>query len=122
MSMFVDGSRVDDADLSISAITVREVSKGIAKLRAKKPESATAIQQRFDIVLEALDERVLPISREIAALWGMLLARSDKHIDDTGLAATARVHGLVVATRNVEHFSGREVSTLNPYKPSVSLP
>ena len=33
--------------------------------------------------------------REIAKLWGEMLAESEKHIDDTGLAATARVHDLV---------------------------
>lgn len=45
-----------------------------------------------------------------------MLAESEKHIDDTGLAATARVHNLVLVTRNLDHFSGRGASTLDPYK------
>jgi predicted nucleic acid-binding protein len=36
--------------------------------------------------------------------------------DDCGLAATARVHGLTMVTRNVADFAGRAVGLLNPYK------
>ena len=37
---------VDDADLAISALTVREVRKGIVKLAAKKPDVAAQIEAR----------------------------------------------------------------------------
>lgn len=97
--------RVDDDDLSVSALTVREVRKGIARLRARKPDAATAILARVDGALAALGDRVLPVTREIAELWGELLAESEKHIEDTGLAATARVHGLVLVTRNLNHVT-----------------
>jgi predicted nucleic acid-binding protein len=45
-----------------------------------------------------------------------MLAASDKHVDDTGLAATARVHGLIVVTRNIKDFDGRGVPLLDPFK------
>lgn len=37
---------VDDTDLAISALTVREVRKGIAKLRARKSDVADQIELR----------------------------------------------------------------------------
>ena len=37
-------------------------------------------------------------------------------IDDTALAATAAVHGLVVVTRNVAHLRDRGVPLLDPFK------
>jgi toxin FitB len=40
----------------------------------------------------------------------------EKHVDDAGLAATARVHGLVVVTRNAKDFAGRDVSLIDPFK------
>jgi predicted nucleic acid-binding protein len=107
---------VDDVDLAISALTVREVSKGVAKLRDGKPEVADRLEQRVAEVFTAFGERILPVSREVAELWGQLLAESDKHVDDTGLAATARVHGLVLVTRNLRHVASRGVRTLDPFK------
>ena len=88
-----------DADLAISALTVREVCKGVVKLRATKPAVAGQIEARVSAAFDAFGERILPITREVADLWGQLLAGSEKHVDDTGLAATARVHGLVLVAR-----------------------
>lgn len=103
---------VDDADLAISALSVRE----IAKLRKTKPETATALDAAVSAILDAFEGRILPIDRPVAAAWGEALAVSDKHIDDAGLAATARVHGLIVVTRNVKDFDGRSVTLLDPFK------
>jgi len=113
--------RVDDGDLAVSTLTVREVRKGIVKLRARKPDVAGQIETRVATLLAAFGDRVLPISREVAELWGELLAESEKHVDDTALAATARVHDLVLVTRNLEHVSGRGAATLDPYKASPKV-
>jgi predicted nucleic acid-binding protein len=107
---------VDDVDVAISALTVREVQKGVIKLRARKRDVADLIEERVLGAFEAFGERILPITREIAELWGELLAQSDKHVDDTGLVATARVHGLTLVTRNLKHVSGRGATTLDPFK------
>jgi predicted nucleic acid-binding protein len=115
---------VDDADLAISALTVREVRKGVIKLRAKKREVADRVEMRVREVFDAFGDRILPVTREVADLWGALLAESDKHVDDTGLVATARVHGLILVTRNLKHVSGRGATTLDPFKskPKITKP
>ena len=115
---------VDDADLAISTLTVREVAKGIERLRPKKPEIAAAIEARVDGAYEAFGGRILPVTQEVAALWGKMLAESEKHVDDTGFAATARVHDLVLVTRNLDHVDGRGAATLDPYKakPKINRP
>lgn len=117
-------ARVNDADLAISTLTVREVTKGIEKLRARKPDVAAAIEERVTRTYEAFGDRVLPVSQEIATLWGKLLGDSEKHVDDTGLAATARVHELVLVTRNLDHVEGRGAATLDPFKakPKINRP
>lgn len=109
---------VDDADLAISVLTVRELRKGIVKLRARKPQVADEIDSRVTEILDAFGERILPVTREIADVWGELLGQSEKNIDDTGLAATARIHGLVLVTRNVRHVADRGVATLDPFRTS----
>jgi predicted nucleic acid-binding protein len=112
---------VDDADLASSALTVREIRKSIITLRAKKLEAADQIEIRVREVFDAFGDRILPVTRQIADLWGELLAESDKHVDDTGLVATARVHGLTVVTRNVRHVSGRGAATLDPFKSAPKI-
>lgn len=107
---------VDDADLTISALTVREIAKGVAKLRRMKPEMAATLDAAVSAIFDAFEGRILPINRPVAAAWGKALGESDKHVDDAGLAATALVHGLVVVTRNIKDFDGRGVTLLDPFK------
>ena len=113
--------KVDDSDLAISVLTVREVRKGIVRLKAAKPSVANSVEDRVTEVFAAFSERILPVTREIADLWGELLGQSEKNIDDTGLAATARVHSLVLVTRNIRHVAGRGVATLDPFKTSPRI-
>jgi len=51
---------VDDAVLAISALTVREVRKGIIKLRDKKREVADQIEERVHRAFNAFGDRILP--------------------------------------------------------------
>lgn len=107
---------VDDADLAISALTVREIAKGVVKLRKTKPETAAALGATVTTIFNAFEERILPIDRAVASVWGEALGESEKHVDDAGLAATARVYDLIVITRNVKDFDGRGVKVIDPFK------
>jgi predicted nucleic acid-binding protein len=112
---------VNDADLAISVLTVREVRKGVVKLRAKKCEIADQIELRIREVFDAFGDRIMPITCDVANLWGELLGQSDKYVDDTGLVATARVYGLTLVTRNLRHVSGRGAMTLDPFKSAPKI-
>jgi predicted nucleic acid-binding protein len=90
--------------------------KGVAKLRKTKPEPAAALAATVAAIFDAFEGRILPVGRAVASAWGEALGESEKHVDDAGLAATARVHGLVVVTRNVKDFDGRGVNVIDPYK------
>jgi len=109
-------SKVDDLDLAISVISVRETTNGIDdELVADR--LAAAAQQLFTVY----EGRIIPVDQKVATVWGGHLGRSDKNIDDVGLAATAQVHGLLVVTRNEEDFVGRGVAVLNPFKTPAKL-
>jgi len=107
---------VDDSELALSALTVREVTKGIVRLRASKPTVAASIDARVSAILAAFTGRIIPVDSVVAAIWGEMLAEDEKNIDDAGFAATVYAHDLVLVTRNVKHIVGRQVSWLNPYK------
>ena len=49
--------------------------------------------------------------------WAQLMHRkSDTLYEDAMIAATARVHGLTVVTRNVVDFKALGVEVLNPFR------
>jgi antitoxin Phd len=48
--------------------------------------------------------------------WRRLQAKQDDLYDDAMIAATARLHGLIVATRNERDFQYLEVKVVNPFK------
>lgn len=53
--------------------------------------------------------------------WGRIIVRNtdqkpDQPLEDAMIAATARVHHLIVATRNDRDFKRLDVQTLNPFK------
>lgn len=105
---------VDDHDLCISAMTVREMRYGAARATAAGHPTAPAITHGVDAVIAAYQGRILPISETVAAAWGRMLAERDDDEEDTALAATALVHGLTLVTANIKDVTGRGVPLLNP--------
>jgi predicted nucleic acid-binding protein len=45
--------------------------------------------------------------------------KSDHLLEDAMIAATARIRGLIVATRNVRDFRGLAVKVFNPFTPKT---
>ena len=59
---------------------------------------------------------VLPMDAATFRAWARLMhRRSDALIEDAMIAATARVHGLQVVTRNVRDFKNFGIPVFNPY-------
>ena len=112
---------VDDTDLRLSVMTVTEVRRGIVRLAKTKPDAAREIAERFDVLLDAYAGRVVAVDQAVADEWGRLQGVKDKHRDDLAFVATARVHGLVLATRNVEDVRGRGVRVLDPFKKTPAV-
>lgn len=98
----------DELSLMLSAIVFQELRFGIEMLPAGKKRSR--LEEWLEIRLRGeFAGRILPITVEIAELSGRLIAETKKaaHTAETGdalIAATARVHGLKVATLNRDHF------------------
>jgi len=70
---------------------------------------------------KAFSDRIVPIDGSVVAEWTRLLGNKNRDRWDVALAATARVHGLVIVTRNVSDFTGRGVRILNPFKSPPEL-
>ena len=107
---------VPERALFISAVTLLEMRRGWEVRKRLEPVLAEVRLAGLSVLEEAYAGRIVPVDRDIAAEWARLLGEHDRNRDDTALAATARVRGFVVATRNVRHFRDRGVRVLDPFK------
>ncbi|HZF08831.1 MAG TPA: type II toxin-antitoxin system VapC family toxin [Thermoanaerobaculia bacterium] len=106
-----------DEDLHLSAVTLGELQAGVEITREQAPEKAAEIESWIDQVGQTWN--VLPVDGRIFRTWAKLMHRRPDHLlADALIAATARVHHLVVVTRNVRDFAIFEVGTLDPFQSS----
>lgn len=104
------------ADLYLSVLVLGEIRRGIERLRPRDAHQASALQSWLDTVNSGFGNRILPIDRAVADQWGRLSAMRTVPIADALLAATAIVHGMVLATRNESDMAGLGVPVMNPFK------
>ena len=115
----------NNASLYLSTITLAEIRSGIRKLtREGKVDRAEAIAGFLGAVRASYSDRILAVGAPEALVAGDLLdlARSRGRmpgVEDIMIGATAKVHGLVVLTRNVTHFTMIDVDHMDP---TVALP
>ncbi len=106
---------VDDAHLHLSAVTIGEIQAGIELTRDQDAAKAAEIEAWLEQVSGTYN--VLPMDATVFRVWARLLhRRSDTLYEDAMIAATAKVHGLAVVTRNVADFMLFDVALVNPFK------
>ena len=111
-------SGVADADLCLSVLVVGEIRRGIEAIRRRNGARAAALDQWLARLVRDHGERILPVDRRVAEEWGRLTAARAASVVDALLAATARVHGLTLVTRNVRDVQWTGVSCVNPFTPA----
>jgi toxin FitB len=105
-----------DADgLFLSVIAISEIRQGIDQIRRREPSRAEALGLWLADLTRLYGDRVLAIDSQVADDWGRLRAVRSLPVVDALLAATARVHGLTMVTRNERDFAGLGVPVLNPH-------
>lgn len=105
---------LDDAQLHLSAVTLGEIQAGIEITRAQDTEKAKEIEAWLELVAGAYN--VLPMDAAAFRAWARLMhGKSDSLYEDAMIAATAKVHGLTVATRNVADFNALGLEVFNPF-------
>jgi toxin FitB len=100
----------------LSAITVFEVELGILRVERVDALQGRVLRRWFDAgVLGAFAKRTLAVDREVARRAAGLHVPDPRPERDAYIAATALVHGLTVATRNVADFEPMGVTVINPW-------
>jgi hypothetical protein len=106
---------LEDTQLHLSAVTIGEIQVGIELTREQDEPKALEIEAWLEMVASSYN--VLPMDAAAFRAWAQLMHRkSDTVYEDAMIAATAKVHGLTVVTRNVTDFKSFGVPLLNPFK------
>ena len=110
-------AQTPEDDLFITAVTFGELQAGVELTRRQDAEKAAAIEWWIDQLAESY--AVLPADEAIFREWARLMhRRSGELIEDALIAATARVRGMTVVTRNLRDFELFRVPTVNPFLPA----
>jgi len=106
---------VDPASIHLSVVTVGELAKGAALKARRDPAGGAALSRWLDTLRHQHAGRILPIDEKIALAWALIAAERPRGMADELIAATARVHGMTVVTRNGADFADAGVPVLNPW-------
>lgn len=102
--------------LHVSVLTLGEIEQGIARIRGRGDHQQAAVLGQWLREVElGFAERVLPVTLPVASSWGRHRYAQTLPVLDALIAATARVNGLTVVTRNVKDFQQTGVEILNPF-------
>jgi predicted nucleic acid-binding protein len=101
-----------DEEVFLSVLTIGEIRRGIENVRRRDADSAAALDRWLALLSEAHGDRILPIDRAIAEEWGRMNVPDPLPVIDGLLAATARVLGLTLVTRNIADVKGTGVELL----------
>lgn len=108
-------SSVNGTDLFLSVLVVGEIRQGVEGLKRRDPQQASVYEIWLETLKRDYADRVLPVTTEIAELWGRLNTPDPLPAVDGLLAATAHAHNLTLVTRNLSDVSRTGVALLNPF-------
>jgi toxin FitB len=106
---------LDDGEIYLSVLTLGEIRRGIDSIRRRDPEAAGALESWLGRISEAHRDHILPVDRAVAEEWGRLNVPDPLPVVDGLLAATARVTGLTLVTRNTADVARTGATLLNPF-------
>ena len=103
------------SDLRLSVMVIGELRIGIERLARRDKEQAALHEEWLADLLDLFEDRIVPVTVDIAEAWGRLAVPDPVPIVDGLLAATALVHDWTLVTRNVTDVRRTGVRLLNPF-------
>jgi len=104
-------------DVWLSVITLNELRYGMRKVEARDPVFASRLAAWYShVIAQPQRFRILNVDRAIAEQAADYRAAHDTPFEDSLIAATAKVHGLTLATRNTVDFQATGIHLVNPWE------
>jgi predicted nucleic acid-binding protein len=113
---------VPAAAMFLSVISVQELEIGVLLAERGDPAKGAVLRAWLEgHALPAFAARILPVDTDVARRSAALHVPDPRPVRDGLIAATALVHGMTVATRNVADFAPTGVEVLNPWNERPAL-
>jgi toxin FitB len=109
-----------ESDLFLSTLVIGEIRRGIEGVRARDPVQARSLDAWLATVVASFGLRILPVTVEIADVWGRISVPDRLPEIDGLLAATAIAHHFILVTRNTRDVARTGVKLLNPFDEPAS--
>ena len=106
---------LDPETVFMSVLTIGEIRRGVDSLRRRDDFAAHALERWLRRLIADHGDRILPVTLPIAEEWGRLSAPDPLPVIDGLLAATAKLHDLTLATRNVKDVARTGISLFDPH-------
>lgn len=106
---------VPESELFLSVLVVGEIRQGIDRLARRDPAQADVFEQWLKQLISVYEDRIVPVTTEVAQVWGRLNVPDPVPVVDGLLAATALVRGWTLVTRNTADVASTGVPLLNPF-------
>ena len=111
------------ASFYLSSITVLELELGVLQIERKDSASGDVLREWLNRqVLPRFEGRILPVDTAVTLRCARLHVPDRRSERDALIAATAFVHGMTVATRNVSDFEPTGIATFNPWDSAAPPP
>ena len=102
--------------LFVSVLVVGEIRQGIERLMRQDPAQAEMFEQWLSRLIEVYADRIVPITSDVAEMWGRFNVPDPVPVADGLMAATALVHGWTFVTHNIDDVAATGVRLLDPFR------
>lgn len=106
---------LEEDEVFLSVLTLGEIRRGVESARRHDRKFAAALETWLGRIADQHQGRILSVDRSIAEEWGRMGVPDPLPDIDGFLAATAKAHGLTLATRNVADIKRTGVDYFNPF-------
>lgn len=115
VAAWADG--IHPSEFFLSAITILEIEAGVLMLQRRDKAQGAILRTWVDErVLPVFEGRILSIDTAVAQRCAALHVPNPRPERDALIAATALVHRLKLATRNVADFKGLDLEIVDPWQ------
>lgn len=107
---------VSSLAMYLSVISIQELEIGVLQMERRDERQGRVLREWLETrVLPAFADRILPIDLPIIRESAPLHVPDIRPVRDALIAATARIHGMTVVTRNARDFEPMAVACFNPW-------
>jgi toxin FitB len=108
-------ARMPPENVFTSVVVLGEIRRGIELAASRDQLQAHPLEQWYATMRRRLGERVLVVDEAVMTMWSRITVPNKLPAYDSLIAATALVHRLAIATRNVADYRNVGLDVINPW-------